>query len=38
VIRNEKANRFPHLTVVSEVIGAGKDWQTHWENKLAMMR
>lgn len=38
VIRNEKANRFPHLTVVSEVIGEGKDWQTHWEKKLAMLR
>ena len=38
VIRDEKANRFPHLTVVSEVIGEGKDWQTHWENKLAMLR
>jgi nitrite reductase/ring-hydroxylating ferredoxin subunit len=38
VIRDEKANRFPHLTVVSEVIDEGKDWQTHWENKLAMLR
>ncbi len=38
VIRDEKANRFPHLTVVSEVLGAGKDWQTHWGNKLAMLR
>jgi hypothetical protein len=34
VIRNEEANRFPHLTVVSEVITDGSDWQNYWKNKL----
>jgi hypothetical protein len=34
VIRNEEANRFPHLTVVSEVITDGSDWQSYWKNKL----
>jgi hypothetical protein len=38
VIRSDEANRFPHLTVVPEVIGKGKDWQTHWENKLATLK
>ena len=33
-IRNEAANRFPHLTVVSEVITDGSDWQSYWKEKL----
>lgn len=37
VVRSEQKNRFPDLTVVSEVID-GTDWQTHWKNKLAAMR
>jgi len=38
VIRRAEKNRFPHLTVVSEVITNGTDWQTHWRNKLAALR
>jgi phthalate 4,5-dioxygenase len=38
VIRSAKENRFPDLTVVSEVIANGGDWRTHWENKLAGLR
>jgi hypothetical protein len=37
-LRDEAANRFPHLTVVSEVLTDGTDWQAHWKNKLAAMR
>jgi hypothetical protein len=37
-IRNEAANRFPHLTVVSEVITDGSDWQSYWKNKLDKLR
>ena len=33
-IRNEAANRFPHLTVVSEVITDRSDWQSYWKEKL----
>lgn len=35
VVRKDEANRFPHLTVVSEVITDGLDWKTHWEEKLS---
>ena len=35
VIRKEEANRFPHLTVVSEVITNGPDWKSRWQQKLA---
>jgi phthalate 4,5-dioxygenase oxygenase subunit len=38
VIRSAEKNRFPHLTVISEVITNGTDWQTHWRNKLAALR
>ena len=38
VVRDEAANRFPHLTVVSQVITDGADWQTHWKKKLAGLR
>jgi len=37
-LRDESANHFPHLTVVSEVLTDGTDWQTHWRDKLAAMR
>jgi phthalate 4,5-dioxygenase len=38
VIRSAKENRFPDLTVISEVIADGGDWRTHWKNKLASLR
>ena len=38
VIRSAKENRFPDLTVISEVITNGSDWRTHWKNKLAGFR
>jgi len=38
VIRNAKENRFPDLTVISEVIANEGDWRTHWKNKLAGFR
>ena len=38
VIRSERENRFPDLTVISEVIADGGDWRTHWKNKLASLR
>jgi hypothetical protein len=38
VIRSGKENRFPDLTVISEVIANGSDWQTHWKNKLAALQ
>ncbi|MGN6735854.1 MAG: Rieske 2Fe-2S domain-containing protein [Candidatus Binatia bacterium] len=38
VIRSAKENRFPDLTVISEVIADGGDWRTHWKNKLAGLR
>ncbi len=34
VIRAPDANRFPQLTVESEVLAAGADWQEHWKKKL----
>jgi phthalate 4,5-dioxygenase oxygenase subunit len=34
VIRNQEANRFAHLLVVSEVITDGSDWQSFWKKKL----
>jgi len=38
VIRSAKENRFPDLTVISEVITNGDDWRTHWKSKLAGLR
>jgi len=38
VIRSAKENRFPDLTVISEVITDGSEWRTHWKNKLAELR
>jgi phenylpropionate dioxygenase-like ring-hydroxylating dioxygenase large terminal subunit len=38
VVRTEDKNRYPDLTVISEVITDGTDWRTHWKNKLAAMR
>jgi hypothetical protein len=38
VIRSAKENRFPDLTVISEVIADGGDWRIHWKNKLASLR
>jgi hypothetical protein len=32
VIRSAKENRFPDLTVISEVITDGSEWRTHWKN------
>jgi len=37
VIRSERENRFPDLTVISEVITDGGDWRIHWKNKLAAL-
>ena len=37
-VREESANRFPQITVVSEVLPEGADWRSHWKNKLAAMR
>jgi hypothetical protein len=33
-IHGEAANRYPHLTVVSEVITDGSDWKAYWQRKL----
>jgi phenylpropionate dioxygenase-like ring-hydroxylating dioxygenase large terminal subunit len=38
VIRSAEKNRFPDLTVISEVLTNGTDWRTHWKNKLAALR
>jgi phthalate 4,5-dioxygenase oxygenase subunit len=38
VVRTAEKNRFPDLTVISEVITDGTDWHTHWKNKLAALR
>jgi len=38
VIRKPGANRFPQLTVESEVLAAGADWQKHWEKRLEALR
>jgi hypothetical protein len=38
VARTPEANRFPDLTVISEVITDGADWKTHWKNRLAALR
>ena len=38
VVRTSEKNRFPDLTVISEVITDGSDWKTHWKNKLAALR
>jgi len=35
VARTEEKNRYPDLTVISEVITDGTDWHAHWKNKLA---
>jgi hypothetical protein len=37
VIRSARENRFPDLTVISEVITDGGDWRIHWKNKLAAL-
>ena len=37
-VREPSANRFPQITVVSEVLPEGADWRAHWKNKLAAMR
>jgi len=37
VIRSEEANHFPHLTVVSEVIADGSDWQNFWRAKMTAL-
>src|SRR6185295_7629467 len=36
-VRSEQENRYPDLTVISEVITDGTDWRTHWKNKLAAL-
>jgi len=38
VIRDPNNNRFPDLTVESEVLAAGVDWQAHWKERLATLR
>jgi hypothetical protein len=38
VIREPESNRFPQLTVESEVLATGADWQEHWKNKLPTLR
>ena len=38
VVRSHEKNHYPDLTVISEVITDGIDWQTHWKNKLAALR
>jgi len=38
VIRDPNTNRFPDLTVESEVLAAGVDWQAHWKERLATLR
>jgi len=38
VVRTHEKNHFPDLTVISEVITDGTDWQTHWKNKLAALQ
>ena len=37
VIREPDANRFPQLTVESEVLAAGADWQEHWKKRLTKL-
>ena len=37
VIRAPDANRFPQLTVESEVLATGADWQEHWKKKLTTL-
>ena len=38
VVRTHEKNHFLDLTVISEVITDGTDWQTHWKNKLAALQ
>lgn len=38
VIREPGANRFPALTVESEVLAPGADWQEHWKKRLTELR
>jgi phthalate 4,5-dioxygenase oxygenase subunit len=38
VIREGSANRFPQLTVESEVLLPGADWQEHWKKRLEVLR
>lgn len=37
-VRDDSVNRFPQITVISEVLPEGADWRAHWKNKLAAMR
>ena len=37
-VRDDSINRFPQITVISEVLPEGADWRAHWKNKLAAMR
>src|SRR5581483_11939548 len=38
VARSPERNRYPDLTVISEVLASGADWRTHWKNRLAALR
>jgi hypothetical protein len=38
VIREAGVNRFPALTVESEVLAPGSDWQKHWKRRLTELR
>ena len=38
VVRSPGENRYPGLTVISEVLASGADWHTHWQDKLATLR
>ena len=38
VVRSPESNRYPDLTVISEVLAGGADWHTQWKNKLAALR
>jgi phthalate 4,5-dioxygenase oxygenase subunit len=34
VVRDARANRFPHLVVVSEVVNRTPDWKSYWKTKI----
>jgi hypothetical protein len=38
VVRTPEQNRFPDLTVISEVITDGTDWRLYGKNRLAALR
>jgi phthalate 4,5-dioxygenase oxygenase subunit len=38
VVRSPEKNRYPGLTVISEVLTSGADWHSHWKNTLAALR